>query len=112
MRSKTLLAVLAAGLFCSGLFIQQAQATLVTGSITFAGTVQLDTASAGTATTVTAWGGNLTGGTLVPAGLSGVRAIAAADGYSAALKDDGTVVTWGGSDYATVPAGLSRVFYF
>ena len=61
MRSKTLLAVLAAGLFCSGLFIQQAQATLVTGSITFSGTVQLDTASAGTATKVTAWGG-LAGG--------------------------------------------------
>jgi hypothetical protein len=60
--AKTILAVLATGMISCALFSQQAQAdpqTLgpVTGSITFGGSVELDTASAGNATAVTAWHG-------------------------------------------------------
>jgi hypothetical protein len=54
----------------------------------------------------------------VPAGLSGVTAIAAGDSHSLALKSDGTVVAWGcgtvlghSEDWGqcNVPAGLSGV---
>ena len=47
----------------------------------------------------------------MPAGLSGVTAIAAGELHSLALKNDGTVVAWGGNrcGQATVPAGLSGV---
>ena len=44
---------------------------------------------------------------IVPAGLSGVKAIAAGNNFSVALKTDGTVVAWGG--IGTVPVGLSGV---
>jgi VPDSG-CTERM motif len=60
--SKTILTVLATGLLSCALFCPQAQAALMTGAITFAGTVSLDTSSAGTATMVTAWHGLATGG--------------------------------------------------
>ena len=51
------------------------------------------------------------GQTNVPAGLSGVTAISAGGYHSLALKDDGTVVAWGGNynGESTVPAGLSGV---
>ncbi len=50
----------------------------------------------------------------VPAGLSGVTAIAAGNWHSLALRNDGTVVAWGcGSDHdhgqCSVPAGLRDV---
>ena len=54
----------------------------------------------------------------MPAGLTGVTAIAAGSAASAALRSDGTVVAWGAGigtninvDYkqSTVPAGLSNV---
>ncbi len=45
--------------------------------------------------TVAAWGRNFSGQTTVPAGLSGVTAIAAGDNHAVALKADGTVVAWG-----------------
>ena len=47
----------------------------------------------------------------MPAGLSGVAAIAAGEYHSLALKNDGTVVAWGGngSGQTTVPPGLSGV---
>ena len=47
----------------------------------------------------------------IPAGLSGVTAIAAGESHSLALKDDGTVVGWGYNGYGqtTIPAGLSGV---
>src|SRR5262249_19468213 len=44
---------------------------------------------------VRAWGGNFSGETIVPIGLSNVVAVSAGDGLSAALRDDGTVVVWG-----------------
>jgi len=56
--------------------------------------------------TVVSWGLNSSGQTDVPAGLSGVVAVAA--GYpSLALKGDGSVVAWGTS--SSVPAGLIGV---
>jgi hypothetical protein len=54
---KWLRAFLLGGLISCGLFYQQAQAAGITGDITFTGTVNLDTASAGTATMVTGWHG-------------------------------------------------------
>ena len=61
--------------------------------------------------TVVAWGKNREGQTTVPAGLSGVVAIAAGYYHPVALKQDGTVVAWGGnhSGQTTVPAGMSGV---
>jgi len=55
--SRTILAALAAGLFSMGLFSPTIQAAPINGTITFVGTVSLDTSSAGTATAVTAWHG-------------------------------------------------------
>ena len=61
--------------------------------------------------TVVAWGDNDNGQTTVPAGLSGVVAIAARGFHTVALKQDGTVVAWGdnGEGQTNVPAGLSGV---
>lgn len=62
--------------------------------------------------TVFAFGGaNLHGQTTVPAGLSGVIAIAAGDGFSLALKNDGNIVGWGSntSGALTMPSGLTDV---
>ena len=61
--------------------------------------------------TVVAWGKNREGQTTVPAGMSGVVAIAAGGYHTVALKQVGTVVAWGSKGYGetTVPAGLSGV---
>jgi hypothetical protein len=61
--------------------------------------------------TVVAWGYNGYGQSTVPAGLSGVKAIAAGGYHSLALKVDGTVVVWGDNHYGqtSIPAGLSGV---
>jgi hypothetical protein len=61
--------------------------------------------------TVVAWGDNTSGETTIPAGLSGVVAIAGGDDFSLALKSDGTVVGWGKNNYGqtNVPASLSSV---
>ena len=65
--------------------------------------------------TVVAWGANYAGQTNVPAGLSGVIAIAGGgETHSLALKSDSTVVAWGSNGYGqtgqtNVPAGLSNV---
>ena len=48
----------------------------------------------------------------MPAGLIGVQAIAAGSYHTVALKDDGTVVAWGGDKWlgqSQVPAGLRGV---
>src|SRR5450759_1113525 len=44
---------------------------------------------------VVAWGNNTSGQTSVPAGLSGVSAIAAGGTHSLALRSNGTIVAWG-----------------
>jgi hypothetical protein len=51
---KPIMAVMTVGALALGL-ASESQAAVISGNINFAGTVQLDTASAGTATTVTAW---------------------------------------------------------
>jgi hypothetical protein len=58
--------------------------------------------------TVVAWGNNHSSILAVPAGLSGVTAIAAGDYIGVALTSDGTVVGWG-PPYELPPAGLSGV---
>jgi hypothetical protein len=77
--------------------------------------VQTAHAADGGTGTVVAWGcqnGFDYGQCAVPAGLSGVAAIAAGYAHSLTLKSDGTVVAWGcqnGQDYGqcAIPAGLS-----
>ena len=71
----------------------------------------LSPALAATPGTAVAWGHNGAGQTNVPAGLNGVRAIAAGGSHTVALKSDGTVVAWGRNEYgqANVPVGLSGV---
>jgi hypothetical protein len=58
-----------------------------------------------------AWGDNTFGQSTVPAGLTGVTAIAGGEAHSLAVKSDGTVVAWGANDQgqSTVPAGLTGV---
>ena len=65
----------------------------------------------GGVSTLLGWGNNGEGQTTIPAGLSGVTAIAAGSSHSLALKSDGTVVGWGWSRYGqtTIPVGLSGV---
>ena len=53
--SKTILVFLALGLISCAFCVQQAQAVPVTGAITFAGGVELDTGSVNTATAVVSW---------------------------------------------------------
>ena len=67
-------------------------------------------ANVGTGGTVTAWGtGNAPQN--LPAGLTGVTAIATGSDTSMALKTDGTIVTWGNSNnpVRNVPTGLTGV---
>ncbi len=61
--------------------------------------------------TVQAWGDSSFGGTTIPAGLGDVKAIAAGNASSAALKSNGTVVVWGSNldGQAIIPSGLSGV---
>ena len=51
-----------------------------------------------------AWGNNDFGQTNVPAGLSRVRSVAVGDGFTLALRTDGSLVQWGGAPRA--PADL------
>jgi hypothetical protein len=53
--SKTILVFFALGLISFALCVQQAQAVPVTGAITFAGGVELDSGSVNTASQVTGW---------------------------------------------------------
>jgi len=69
-------------------------------------------APAGTrASLVAGWGDNSNGQTRPPNGLTTLRAVAAGDRHSLALKADGTVVAWGDNSAGAtdVPAGLSGV---
>ena len=58
--------------------------------------------------TVVAWGANNTNQTNVPAGLTGVVAIAASGFQTSALKSDGTIVSWGATTVAPVPRSMPR----
>ena len=53
--SRTILPILATGLFSCGLFCQQAQAVPIQGDIDFGGVVTFDTTSLATATRVNVW---------------------------------------------------------
>jgi hypothetical protein len=83
--SKTILTVLATGVITCALFCPQAQAALMTGNITFAGNVTLDTSSAGTATAVTGWFG---------LGAGGLPQVQTHDGNFAPLVTNGDAVTF------------------
>src|ERR1700733_10970446 len=58
---------------------------------------------------VVAWGDDTLGETNVPAAAINVQAVAAGNGFSLALKSDGTVIAWGNSLDTNVPVGLSNV---
>lgn len=72
--------------------------------------VQPSTSSAATPKTVVAWGRNTWGESVVPPGLSDVRAISSA-AHSMVLRNDGTVIAWGDNEAGEtdVPAGLANV---
>ena len=74
--SKTILAVLAIGLFSTGFFCQQAQAAPINGNITFGGSAELDTSSAATATGVILNGWH--GGSTTP--IAGAPQVQSVDG--------------------------------
>ena len=97
--SVHLLGIVPAALLLSGLFA------------VWAGPAAMPVAATTPSGSVAAWGENDHGQSTVPAGLSGVTAIAAGAYHSLALKSDGTVVAWGDNDFgeSTVPAGLSGV---
>lgn len=61
--------------------------------------------------TVVAWGSKRAGQTDVPAGLGGVKRIAAGGEHTLAVKADGTVLAWGRNveGQTNVPAGLAGV---
>jgi hypothetical protein len=87
-------------------------ALLLSGLFTvWAGPFVTPVAAAAPTGVVAAWGVNDYGENNVPAGLSGVTAIAAGQYHSLALKSDGTVVAWGDDTdgQTTVPTGLSGV---
>jgi len=87
-------------------------ALLLSGLFTvWGGPLAAPVAAAAPTGVVVGWGDNSYGQTDVPAGLSGVTAIAAGTYHSLALKSDGTVVASGsnGSGESNVPAGLSGI---
>ena len=67
--------------------------------------------NAATPGTVVVWGDNSFGQANVPAGLSGVTAVASGGDYTVALKNDGTAVAWGSNSrgQTSIPTGLSGV---
>lgn len=60
--SKSIILILAAGVFSGGFLSQRASATLITGDITFSGQVKYDTGDPNTANAVTRWGNTLVQG--------------------------------------------------
>jgi hypothetical protein len=58
---------------------------------------------------VVAWGNNAQGRTTIPAGLSNIVAITAGPYQDLALRNDGTVASWGNGAAVPVPPGLSNV---
>ncbi len=91
-------------------------------SITYGATVYFGGDPAGSHTTTdtanveplgypVAWGGNASGESVVPTGLTTVAALAGGGSDTLALNGNGTVVAWGDNTYGetSVPAGLTNV---
>ncbi len=94
--SKSIVVILAAGLFSGGFFSQQASATLMTGNISFSAQLEYDTGDLNTANAVTRWG---------------TTKVQAADGSFGGIAQ-GTAATFGGPwnfDPSTPLAGLWSV---
>ncbi len=70
-----------------------------------------DTANVEPAGYPVAWGGNASGESLVPPGLTTVAALSGGGSDTLALKGDGTVVAWGDNTYGetSVPGALTNV---
>jgi alpha-tubulin suppressor-like RCC1 family protein len=86
-------------------------ATVYFGGDPSAPHVATDTANAVASGYPVAWGGNQSGESLVPPGLTNVVALSGGGADSLALLANGTVVAWGDNTYGqtTVPAGLTNV---
>ena len=94
--SKSIVVILAAGLFSGGFFSQQASATLMTGNISFSAQLEYDTGDLNTGNAVTRWG---------------TTKVQAADGSFGGIAQ-GTAATFGGPwnfDPSTPLAGLWSV---
>jgi hypothetical protein len=116
-------ATIGGGSVFKGTIMAAQSITMVTGAtlegraLARAGQVALDANTitvphtANPAGTVVVWGDDSYGQTNVPAGLTGVTAIAAGGRHTVALKCDGTVVAWGDNSYGqtTIPDYLSAV---
>lgn len=89
---------------------QSAAASLILTTTLLLGMLPIGSALAASPT-VMGWGDNSSGQLNIPAGLSGVTAIAAGDYHVLALRSDGTVVAWGRDDsgQTDVPAWLNNV---
>ena len=86
-------------------------ATVYFGGDTTAPHAASDIANVASSGYPVAWGGNQSGESLVPSGLTNVVALAGGGADSLALLGNGTVVAWGDNTYGqtTVPAGLTNV---
>ena len=98
--------------FLRSLLIPTLGLAVLLGAWTFVSVPSL-AASEPPPSTVEAWGGYFEGQLNVPTGLTDVIAVSAGDFHSVALRQDGTVLAWGGrgatdEGQSTVPSGSRR----